>query len=355
MAAHRENNFDAIRLIAAAAVIYGHAHPLTGTPDVGFMGNSVQSFAVKTFFVISGFLITASWVSDANPLHYLEKRALRIFPALTVVVLLCALVLGPLVTTLPLGEYLANGRLRTYFENIILRPSYDLPGVFGSLPYPMAVNGSLWSLPVEFGMYLVLPVLAFLAWKLRLRALVFLGTVGLCALSLYATRTPGYSHDAVFYGTRLSTALDAAPYFLLGSCYRFYGLERTLSPVVALGGTGLVLLVQPSGMLLNELTLYLLAPYAILAFALHPHPLFARAGRFGDFSYGLYLFGFPVQQAANFFSHRPLTALQNTMISLPVALALAFASWHLVEKRALALKPRGQVPLTPVAAPEPTT
>ena len=121
MEAHRENNFDAVRLIAAAAVIYGHAHPLTGTVDVGFMGNAVQSFAVKVFFVISGFLIATSWIADPNVPRYLEKRALRIFPALVVVVVLCAFVLGPVVTTLPLTQYFANGRTRAYLWNILLR------------------------------------------------------------------------------------------------------------------------------------------------------------------------------------------------------------------------------------------
>jgi peptidoglycan/LPS O-acetylase OafA/YrhL len=349
MAAHRENNFDAVRLIAAAAVIYGHAHPLTQTPDVGFMGNSVQSFAVKIFFVISGFLITTSWLSDPSPLRYLQKRALRIFPALLVVVALSALVLGPVVTTLRLPEYFSDGRVVAYFWNILLRPSYDLPGVFAQLTYPGAVNGSLWSLPVEFAMYLALPVLCVASARHGWRWVFLLVTVAFCAWALAATRVPPVSRTAIFYGTAFSSFLDTAPYFLLGACYRVFDLEAALSPVVALGGMGILLLLQPQGAVVSEATLYLLAPYAILSFATVAHPLFSRVGRWGDFSYGLYLYGFPVQQAVNFFSHRPLTAVENALLSLPIALGLAILSWHLVEKRALALKARRARPVTPVA------
>jgi peptidoglycan/LPS O-acetylase OafA/YrhL len=357
MAAHRENNFDAVRLIAAAAVIYGHAHPLTGTVDVGFMGNSVQSFAVKVFFVISGFLIATSWIADPNVPRYLEKRALRIFPALVVVVVLCAFVLGPVVTTLPLTQYFSNGRTRAYLLwNILLRPSYDLPDVFPALPYPVAVNGSLWSLPVEFAMYLLLPVLCVVSLRFRSRITFSVITTVFCVGALLYTRVlPAPTHPVVFYGTSLTSALDAAPYFLLGASYRVLGLERALSPVVALGLTGLALFFPPQGVAWTELTLFIVAPYAILSFAIFPHPAFSRVGRWGDFSYGLYLYGFPVQQAANFFSRRPLSALENTAISLPIALGLAVASWYFIEKRALTLKPRKESAAPSSVAQEPAT
>jgi peptidoglycan/LPS O-acetylase OafA/YrhL len=350
---HRENNFDAVRFIAAAAVIYGHAHPLTRTPDAAFWGNSAQSFAVKVFFVISGFLITASWLADPNPFRYFSKRALRIFPALAVVVALSALVLGPLVTTLPLSSYFANARVEAYFGNIALRPSYDLPGVFDRLPYPGAVNGSLWSLPAEFAMYLVLPLVCALGAKLRFRWLPALATVGLCAWSLYWNRAGIPHRTVVIYGTSLASALDAGPYFLLGASYQIYGLRRFLSPVVALGLLGIGVFLQPSTALAMELGLYLLAPYAILSFALSPAPVFSRAGRWGDFSYGLYLYGFPLQQTFNFLWPHPMTSLQNAAVAGLAALLFAVLSWHLVEKRMLAMKPsrRRTVPVVAQGGP----
>jgi peptidoglycan/LPS O-acetylase OafA/YrhL len=205
----RENNFDAIRLIAAAAVIYGHAHPLTRTLDVGFLGNSAQSFAVKVFFVVSCFLITGSWVTDPSAGRYLARRILRILPALVVVVLVHA---GPWrgVTSLPLGTYLRNGSLWAYLSNIRMEPAYALPGVFNTLPYPSAVNGSLWSLPAEFAMYLVLPVALVLGKLLRFRWMLALLTVGLCVASLVFLRSGLPRPTGVVYGTSVASFLDVA-------------------------------------------------------------------------------------------------------------------------------------------------
>ncbi|MGH8032428.1 MAG: acyltransferase family protein, partial [Luteimonas sp.] len=101
----RQNNFDSVRILAAAAVIYGHAHPLTATPDLVFFGNTIQSFAVKVFFIVSGYLVARSWASDPQPLRYLAKRGLRIFPGLLLCLALTVLVLGPMVTSLPLAVY----------------------------------------------------------------------------------------------------------------------------------------------------------------------------------------------------------------------------------------------------------
>ncbi len=336
---HRENNFDAVRLIAATAVIYGHAHPLTGTPDVGFLGNSVEAFAVKVFFVVSGFLITASWLADPDPRRYLEKRCLRIFPALWVVVLLTMLVLGPAVTVLSWRGYFHAPLFREYAWNLVMRPVYGLPGVFEHLPYPYAVNGSLWSLPVEFAMYLLMPAIVAVGARSKLRWLLGAVTLLLCAASLRLLYGGGHRPEAVFWGTSLASSLDVCPYFLLGACAQLYRVKELLRPGVALGFIGLTLFAQPSGVL-AELALYILTPLAVLGFAVLPVPVFSRAGRWGDFSYGIYLYAFPVQQTLNALASGRLTALQNTALAIPITFLLAIASWRLVERRALALKPR---------------
>jgi peptidoglycan/LPS O-acetylase OafA/YrhL len=338
--ASRENNFDAIRLIAAAAVIYGHAHPLTRTVDVGFLGNSVQSFAVKVFFVVSGFLITGSWVSDPSAARYLARRLLRIMPALVLVVLMSILLLGPVVTHISLVEYFRSGATWAYLSNIRLQPIYALPGVFNTLPYPSAVNGALWSLPVEFAMYLVLPVLVVAGRLLRARWFLAAATVALCLVSLLLLRDGLPRPAAVIYGTSMASFLDVSPYFLLGACFQQYPLTGLLTPAIALGLVGVVLFLQPSGPIPMELTLYLVAPLAILAFGLAPAPVFSRAGRWGDFSYGLYLYGFPSQQLVNELLGGTPSALRNALLSFPLALLCAVLSWHLVERRALRLKPR---------------
>ncbi|MGB6030359.1 MAG: acyltransferase [Rhodanobacter sp.] len=339
----RENNFDAIRLLAAATVIFGHAHPLTQTPDTALLGNSVQAMAVKIFFVISGYLICTSWSLDTNPVRYLKKRALRIFPALFVICVLTIFVAGPLTTSLPLSQYFSYLHTFGYFRNVLLYPIYDLPGVFTDNAYPIAVNGSLWSLPIEFAMYLVLPFVMLLSRALGSKSLVVIITLSFCIFSLKFVRIdPPITHP-VFYGSDLISMLDVAPYFMIGAVVSACQLERLLDPVVALFLAFLVALFPPSSASVSELVLFVLLPYCTLSLAMSYQRVLAKAGRFGDFSYGLYLYGFLVQQTVNHFTHNALSALQNALVSLPIALVLAVLSWYYVEKPMLALKPRSRM------------
>ncbi len=335
----RSNNFDAIRLLAASAVIYGHAHPLTATPDPVFFGNTVQSFAVKIFFIVSGFLVARSWINDPHPLRYLSKRALRIFPGLILLLSVTVFLLGPAMTSLGIAQYFREpGTWIYFFYNAALYPAYSLPGVFGSNLYPSAVNGSLWSLPAEFLMYLVMP-LAYVISRLFRSDKVFMAiTIALCISSLYYIRVVPLSEPVVIFGTGLASVLDCAPYFFLGAVFSIGRLRDTLNAGFALFIIGLVVFVQPHGAWAPELTLYLAAPYCVLSFAIASTPGLKHAGRYGDPSYGIYLYGWPAQQIVCYLVPN-VTAIGNTLLALPLAAAAAYVSWHLIEKRALAMKP----------------
>jgi len=337
---HRENNFDAIRIFAATVVIFGHAHPLTSMPDAALLGNSVQALAVKIFFIISGYLICTSWTLDPRPAGYLLKRSLRIFPALIIICIFTVFVIGPIFTSLPLNHYFDSIHTYIYFKNIFLSPIYDLPGLFTNNRYPIAVNGSLWSLPIEFAMYLILPVICFFDKNKDGKPATFCATIAICASSVYFVRISAPASHPVIYGTDLISALDVAPYFMIGALVKQMNWERLLDPVLALFFIGIVTLVPPTTAVHCEVILYFLLPYIVLTFALSSHRLLKEAGRFGDLSYGLYLYGFLVQQCVNDLAGNTLSALQNACISLPLALILAYASWHLVEKPMLTFKPK---------------
>ncbi|WP_426700829.1 acyltransferase family protein [Rhodanobacter sp. Col0626] len=337
---HRENNFDAVRLLAAAVVIFGHAHPLTSTPDSGLLGNSVQALAVKIFFVISGYLICTSWTLDPRPISYLLKRSLRIFPALLVICILTIFIIGPALTSLPIGHYFATPHTYVYLKNVFLSPVYDLPGLFANNRYPIAVNGSLWSLPIEFAMYLLLPFVCFFDRLMNSKMVALCASIALCFFSIHFVRMSVPANHPVIYGTDLISALDVAPYFMIGALVRQMSWESLLNPVLALFFIGIVALMPPTTAVHDEIVLYFMLPYVVLTFALSSHRLLQGAGRFGDFSYGLYLYGFLVQQCVNDLSGNTLSALQNAFISLPIALVLAYLSWHLIEKPMLSLKPR---------------
>lgn len=215
------NNFDFVRLVAASLVIWGHAYPLLDEPGLpALMGSSIHTFAVKVFFVVSGYLIVASWVREPDPLRYTMKRGLRILPALFVVVILSAFVLGPLVSNLSLAEYFASPVLLGYLRNILLNIRYSLPGVFEDNIYPHAVNGSLWTLPVEATMYLfvlLLGVVTFWSSSRMFTAGWFLLTVIFLATAVIRIHfVPDLFQSQIIWGMLVTAFLDVAPYFMVG-------------------------------------------------------------------------------------------------------------------------------------------
>jgi peptidoglycan/LPS O-acetylase OafA/YrhL len=343
------DNFDAVRLIASLTVLYGHAYPLTGTVGPAMFGNSMPSLAVKAFFVVSGFLVSESWCRDPSVARYLIRRALRIFPALVMVIVFSVLIAGPILTNLSLREYFGSPWTWKYLSNILFNPSYMLPGVFDTNVYPVAVNGSLWSLPVECAMYLTLPLMAFTGRGLSLR--ILLGGIVLGVISLYVVRVRVDPTPIVLYGTNIKSALDIAPYFLLGAMWQAMLPRRFLSLQV----TVLILLMSwlvPAHQIAQEIYLYALLPYAVLSFATARPAWFSLAGRFGDFSYGIYVYGFLIEQTVSHYFKTDGRPLLNFGLSLFPTLLLAAVSWHIIERPFIKLKPKGLKITSPAPARE---
>ena len=187
----RRNNFDALRLIAAAGVIFSHAYLIgegrqDGEPLMRLTGGQtiLGVVGVFIFFTISGYLVTQSFEATGSALRFAMKRALRIYPGLLVCLLLCAFALGPSVSSLPLGDYVRDsGAYRFAFSNFIMvEPTRSLPGVwFTKWDAGGVVNGPLWTLPCEVLMYLMVLALGLLrALDLRIMAvLIALGLGGI--------------------------------------------------------------------------------------------------------------------------------------------------------------------------------
>jgi peptidoglycan/LPS O-acetylase OafA/YrhL len=173
--------FDLVRLFGAILVIFGHSYPLTGVAGPGLAANGVATIGVKIFFVVSGYLIAQSWLRDPNLPRFLIRRCLRIFPALIVLIFVTTFIVGPLLSRLPASEYFTHPETYNYLQNILLYINYFLPGVFEKNIYPNAVNGSLWSLPAEFSMYILTPFLiagATVRWARAVFAAVALVFIG---------------------------------------------------------------------------------------------------------------------------------------------------------------------------------
>jgi len=175
-----DNNFDALRLLFAVVVLFSHSYALLGKPDELFamlLGyDTGGGFAVAGFFVISGFLVARSALSSGLR-RYAAGRVLRIVPALAVVSILCVLVVGPLTTQLSLVEYFSRPATWNYLNNALIFPlRFVLPGVFAGNPL-QAVNGSLWTLPIETAMYIGLPLLVAAGLLSRVGIVLMLAAV----------------------------------------------------------------------------------------------------------------------------------------------------------------------------------
>lgn len=326
----RTNNFDALRIAAALCVIVGHSFVLTGrveqSPSLG--GVHLEYLGVSVFFVISGYLISGSWERSRSIGQYVSSRALRIAPLLFLVILLSAFVMGPLVTTAP--DYFTNPQTWRYLVNLVLLPADGLPGVFDGNPYPSVVNGSVWTLRAEVICYLVVLLLGLLP---RQAQLIGFGAFALGSMALVLLG------PVVIAGSNVSAAGGTWVYFALAALVRLLVPRSALRPgIAALVAVGWVVaaVVAPS---IAIPLLWVALPYVLLSVGLASTPGVRRAARFGDLSYGLYLWAFPVQQlVVLWFGVLPL------WVDIPLVAALtgvlAFASWHLLEKRALAARLR---------------
>jgi len=342
-AVDHHNNLTALRWFAAILVLYGHAFVFLGLPEPLFLQwIPMGPLGVYIFFAISGYLVAQSWSRDPHVLRFLVKRALRIFPGLMVCTLLSVLVLGPLLTTLDAETYWRNEHTRGYFANIVLYMTYHLPGVFASNKLPHAVNGSLWSLPVEFFMYLLLALLGaagacFKSAHLSARITSGLvGAVSLMFMALVSFWAMPATEALVQYRTDLRQIPLCGVYFMVGASLYCFNWTRhfSLSNVILALVLWLCLSVRPQWFVMAS---WVVLPFVVLAFGLARHPWLSRMQP-RDYSYGIYIYAFPVQQTlVSFWPQMSLIAY--FLSTLGITIALAALSWHFVEKPALKLKP----------------
>ena len=330
-----DNAFDALRLSAALLVIFGHAFRLTGEPSPSFAGVGVATTGVKIFFVVSGYLVAKSWLRDPHPRRFLQRRLLRIMPGLVPVVLLTVFVLGPMATSHSVITYFSNPETWSYLANLAFYPADRLPGVFVFNLAPYEVNGSLWSLPAETSMYLILPIAAGASYALTYSYRLFaIATILFALVALLVFVPTPEMREWLIYGTRVWAWCSVAPFFLFGACYELCGWDRFFHRGVALL-LALVLFVLRAPPVAEELLLLVALPYVTLTFGTGPAPFGGALTRRGDFSYGLYLYAFPVQQAVGASGG----AFVNFAVATIVAGGCAALSWHFIEQPALRAKP----------------
>ena len=335
----RKNNFDFLRIVFATFVIITHSYPLTGMAECDWLcqlTNDQLSFSyvgVKGFFIISGYLIFQSMERSRGIVDYYWKRLLRLFPALFVVLLLTVL-LAPFVyeSSLP---YLKNISVWTYLPNnlTLFKIQYNIQGVFEHNPFKGAVNGSLWTIPYEFTMYVFLSLFIFLRKNKTLTrvflAMCFTGWVIAHVFFLEAAARYTFFINGKFL-------VDLGVFFMAGALLSALRIEK-LKYQNLLFLISLALLILSLACNVFTYAKFITLPLAVILFGLQSTPVLRELGsKVGDLSYGVYIYAFPVQQTLVYYFAPNYWQLM--LISIPITYILAYVSWHCIEKQALTLK-----------------
>jgi peptidoglycan/LPS O-acetylase OafA/YrhL len=343
------NNFDFLRVLAALLVILSHSFPLAGhkaeifVSITGFM--TFGYLGVIIFFVISGYLITKSWYGNPSTSQFFWNRFLRIVPGLVGVALFTIFLLGPFVTTLPVSDYFQNPATWNYLSIItIFGVIYTLPGVFTTNAFPNAVNGSIWTLPLEFKMYILVFITGFL--KLHKRLILMILTLMLIFYFFIDLNFSTFFYNILYWnGASSIQQLGSSPvthfelsyplFFMIGSLYYLY--EKKINYSIKLAVVLLIIWILSFNTPLFSIASFISLPYLVLYMAKTPVYPLNKISKYGDFSYGMYIYAFPVQQTVVHFIS-DISVIGLFLISSCLTLILSILSWKLIESKALKLK-----------------
>jgi len=323
--------FDYLRVGLALAVLAWHSIILStgSTPLDQALWSGPFRFLpaaiLPMFFAVSGFLVAASL--ERTRLHqFLMLRVLRIVPALAVVVVLSALFLGPIFTTLPLRQYLTSPELVQYFGNTVGLMHFTLPGVFENNPDPRLIASQLWTIPFEFECYLALAILSLSSLLRDRRAFVeVIALVSLAGTACALLFAPVSAFDHVPGRVLVLSFLAAVSLYLY----------RDKIPYSTLLGVGAATL---SAALLQIPNAAYLAPFPVAYLTVWLGLKRPPKIPFGDLSYGIYLLHFPIEQTIMHLYPGAGSWWRLTLIALPPTLVCAWLSWNCIEQPILSRK-----------------
>jgi len=358
------NNFDVIRFLLASAVILCHSfviyygnEPFKKTDPFMVLSQeqiSLGSVAVNFFFIISGFLIVKSFEYSKTYRQYFSKRILRIYPGFVVAFLLSIFIAGFIAqvkhnSVSDYLQYLHDLHMKKLLMNLV---TLQLPPLdylyFKDLPVG-GLNSSLWTIQFEFICYLIVPLLAFLGFFKRnwLFLVAFIAAYLLLFFQGIGYVMPYKNNQSLFLGNPFFFPRFIT-YFFSGACFYIYRnkIVKTRLLTVAAFACAISSFIWIKCV---DQVLPLAGTYLLFYIAYHPRLQFSQFSRKGDYSYGLYLYGWPIQQVVMYFLTSYLNPFRLFFIATPLALACAYASWHLVEKRFVYFRKRKALSIVPMA------
>ena len=333
MSAKVNNCFDEVRFFLAFIVLLAHTSELATAEELDWLSESFDAdFAVKGFFAISGYLVTKSFISSDSYINYFEKRLRRIYPAYMLAVTYCVLV-GFLTTDLSLLSFIGNSQFSQYLFANLAFLNFIQPNLPGSIPLSevQALNASLWTIKIELMLYCTVPFLIFLQKKVG-EYVTLLICFGL-GIAWYIYFTLHFNQPM---GQIISRQFPAQlPFFAFGSMLGFMRLNKisTVS-IIILGLVYFVLIREYIHNPLREILNMFLYPMLVVLIA-KTDILSFGIGKYGDLSYGVYLFHFPTIQMLEHFELYKFNPYIAFVTSILITFLLAAISWHVVEKRFL--------------------
>ncbi len=345
-----DNAFGVLRLVLATSVIFSHAFYLGGwdydpTIDWTKGQESIGGLAVIGFFVISGYLITKSGMR-IDILQFMWHRSLRIFPAFWAVLIVTATVVGPVVwhhMGRPLDAYWTSGTggpITYVTDNAMLDiRQWGIHDIFaGTTPYGPALNGSLWTLAYEWRAYLVVAVLLAAGALKRLPGAVVATAVFAYGANVVFELRPALAAQ-IFPWLANKQTLTLTLAFFIGATAAIFAKRIVLDGRIAIAA-GLVVvatLALGAWVLLG----YVAFAYVVFYLAASASAPWRRIGAKNDYSYGMYVYGFLIQQVTAYLGWYRWGYVPWVAATIAITAICAFASWHVIEKPALSLKSRG--------------
>lgn len=339
-ASGRPTGFDYMRIILSLLVLLTHALQNGGGKDLtqkifwGIPGIDASVLSIlPMFFALSGFLVAGSLYRCKTLISFLGLRFIRIYPALAVEVLLTAFLLGPIVTTLPVREYFTSEGFLRYVMNVTGHTTVYLPGAFSENPQPHIANGQLWTVPWELMCYIALCLAAMLGGKRSRIVLISAFALVFAAAALqhgYRSDWKFSPYEGVLAGRLLVVAFMAGVVFY---AYREYVPVSVPYVMAAAIVAGLLF----SFTFLGQYLAVILISYVTCALGVM-NPKRINLLRHADLSYGVFLYHFIIQQTLLFFFPPLQTWYWCLIASLPLSIAIAAASWYLVELPAMRRK-----------------
>ncbi|MEI7788114.1 MAG: acyltransferase [Chlorobiaceae bacterium] len=336
----KENNLNFIRFVAALSVLVSHSFPLAmgaGTTEPLFIytGMTLGEISVDIFFIISGFLVTGSLILRKSSVEFIVSRFLRIYPGLMFVILFSVFCLGCFFTKIPLQSYFTDNVTVSYIVKnalMVTGAAYYLPGVFEKNPFPSSVNGSLWTLVWELRMYAILIFLWLILTPLKNNRekyfkilIILLAGCGFLFFQIISSNEWLLKLSRFVY------------YFFIGGAFYVLREQVKLYKSVAIVFIILIFVATFFDRYVFKIFFMLMMPYVLLYVSYVPHGFIRKFNNLGDYSYGIYIYAFPVQQSIVAIIPG-LSVFNLTFLAVCVTLLVSWFSCEFIEQPALRKK-----------------